>query len=489
MTPSSSARASRRWQGRALVALGVAGLAAAAWIALQGDHGPAERVRLTAGPEGTTRAVVARALAAALEGRGTGCTLVDEHDTGAELEGLRRGTVDLALVSALQRPADGDPKVRLVTPLHVEALHLLVKSELADRVSDGLGGLRGQEVDLGPSGSAADLAADVLEFAGIDVAAAGGVVERRLDVAEVEALADRGARDALPAAVFHLATMPSLLAEKLVQKAGYVLVPLPFAEAFRLQAVLAADQPVGKVSDRHLVAETTIPPFLYQTRPAVPAAPLPTLGVRLVLLASDRVSIPTIEHVLEAIFDTRFARVLHPALDPSLLAAMPRGELHRGTLAYLARSEPAITGEEVGNLSNSLSALGALIGGAAFLYQGWRRRQRASRDALVAQHLRRVAEIERRIVEIELGASLDLDTLIEVQRSLLRLKSDALDHLTSGAIDDPAQLSSLLDPIDAARDHVGDLLLHVRSDVEGRARREGRAASAVWNEAAAEGSD
>jgi hypothetical protein len=201
------------------------------------------------------------------------------------------------------------------------------------------------------------------------------------------------------------------------------------------------------------------------------------------------VSDATIERVLEAIFDTRFARVLHPALDPAQVAAMPRTELHHGTLAYLARREPAITGQEMGDLSNSLSALGALLGGGAFLYQGWRRRQRARRDQLVGQHLRRVAEIERRIVEIELGASLDLDPLIDVQRELLQVKSDALDHLTSGAIDDPAQLSSLLEPVDAARDHVGDLLLHVRAKLEERARREGRSATAVWNEAAAEGPD
>jgi TRAP-type uncharacterized transport system substrate-binding protein len=473
-----------------LVGLGLAGLCAAGLLAWHHRDGPAPHVRLTPGPDGTTRTVVARTLAAELGARGTECTVVPQPDTEAAIESVRRGDVDFALVSAVHRSEQRDSRVRVVTPLHVEALHLLVKRELADRVTEGLGELRGQTVDLGPKDSAgANLAADVLQFAEIDPADGSGIVERHSDAAELEALADRGARSALPAAIFHLATMPSLLAEKLVREAGYVVAPLPFAEAFRLQAVLAGDEPSDRVQDRRLVIDTTIPPFLYQTRPAVPAASLPTLGTQLVLLAHDGVSDATIERMLDTVFDTRFARVFHPALDPSLLAATPRSELHRGTLSYLAHREPAITGEAVNDLSNSLSVLGALIGGAAFLYQGWRQRQRASRDQIVAQHLRRVAEIERRIVEIELGASLDLDTLIEVQRELLRLKSGVLDHLTSGAIDDPAQLSSLVDPIDTARDHVGDLLLHVRSELEDRARREGHAPSAVWNEAAADGQD
>jgi hypothetical protein len=197
------------------------------------------------------------------------------------------------------------------------------------------------------------------------------------------------------------------------------------------------------------------------------------------------VSDATIARVLEAAFDTRFAHMLHPPLDHSLLTATPRHELHRGTLAYLARREPAITGEAVNDLSNTLSVLGALIGGGAFVFQGWRQRQQARRDQIVSRHLLHVAELERRIVESELGASLDLDTLISVQRELLTLKSTVLDEFTKGALADQAMLTGLLDPINAARDHLGELLLHVRGQLEDKAESEGRASSSVWKEAAA----
>jgi hypothetical protein len=283
--------------------------------------------------------------------------------------------------------------------------------------------------------------------------------------------------------------MPSLLAQRLVREAGYAVVPLPFAEAFRLQEVLSPDAiREGRPTARPAVTDTVIPPFLYQTKPAVPAAPLPTLGVRLLLLTHDRVATSTVERIVEAAYDSRFARMLHPALDRSLLSAIPRRELHAGAIAYLDRREPAITGEAVNDASNTLSVLGALVGSGAFLVQAWRQRKRARREQLVADHLLRVAALERRIVESELGAALDLDTLIAIQRELLQLKSEVLDRFTSGALDDQS-LAGLLDPINAARDHVGELLLHVRTQIEEKAQLEGRTSSAVWKEAAAEKTD
>jgi TRAP-type uncharacterized transport system substrate-binding protein len=447
---------------------------------------PARRITLTAGFEGTTRALVARALAAELTARGTECEVLAEGSSQSEVESLQTGAVDFVLVSAIHHAEHRDPAIRLVAPLHLEALHLLVKRELAGLVSEGIASLAGHSVDLGPDGEAgADLAADVLAFAGLVPGADGpGRFEaRHLELGDLEAQIGRGARAALPDAVLHLATMPSLLAQKLVREAGYVVVPLPFAEAFRLQGVLAAGDP-GR--ERRLATEAVIPPFLYQAEPAVPAAPLPTLGARLLLLAHERVSAATVERVLEAAFDTRFARMFHPGLDRAHLAALPRHELHPGAIAYLDDREPAITGEAVDDLSNSLSVVGALLGGGAFLLQGWRQHQRARREQIVADHLLRVAEVERRIVESELSASLDLDALIAVQRELLTLKSEALERFTSGVLDDRSLLSNLLDPIDAARAHVGELLLHVRVQLEGEAKRAGHSSSAVWNEAAGE---
>lgn len=487
---SVQAGSRRRHSGWLALALGLAAVAATAAIVWNRERPAVARITLTAGPEGTTRALVAHALAAEVSAHGIDCEVVEFGDSQGEIESIRSGAVDFALVSAVYQSAHHDRHTRIVAPLQLEALHLFVEPEIVAGLREGLAGLAGRSVDLGPEGSAgAGLAGAVLAFA--DLAPVGaakpdGFLPRHLGIGELESLVDRGDRNALPDAVFHLATMPSRLAQRLVRDAGYVLVPLPFAEALRLQAILESDAWEADPTkvDRRLISEAVIPPFLYQARPAMPAAPLPTLGARLVLIANDRVSSPTVERVLEAVFDTHFARMLHPGLERSLLVRTPRRSLHPGALAYLSRSEPAITGEMVDDLNNSLGIVGALIGSAAFAIQGWRQRRRANREQLVANHLLLVAALERRIVEIELSAELDLDTLIALQRELLVLKSGVLERFTSGELDDYATLASMLAPVDSARDRVGELLLHVRDQIESQAHTEGRTAGAVWTEAA-----
>jgi hypothetical protein len=180
---------------------------------------------------------------------------------------------------------------------------------------------------------------------------------------------------------------------------------------------------------------------------------------------------------------------MQPALERKLLAGLPRSELHPGTVAFLDRNDPAITNETFDELSNTLSIFGALFGGGAFLVQGWRQRRRAALDAIISETLLRVVDLERRVVEIELSSAIDLDDLIAIQRELLQVKSETLDRFTRGEIDGRTTLADLLVPIRALRDPVGELLLHVRDNLEEQARAEGRTAGAVWDEAAEKTSD
>ena len=84
---------------------------------------------------------------------------------------------------------------------------------------------------------------------------------------------------------------------------------------------------------------------------------------------------------------------------------------------------------------------------------------------------------------LELSATLELEPLIELQREVLTLKTDALDEYAAGELGGQEALSSLLVPLNATRDHIGDLILHVRDVVEERAQAEGRSATAVWTDA------
>jgi hypothetical protein len=281
--------------------------------------------------------------------------------------------------------------------------------------------------------------------------------------------------------------VPSKAVHALLDSGLYRLVPLPYADAIRLSG-LVGENPAGSLAaeiERAALVDTVIPGFVYGTDPPSPPEAIHTLGTRLVLVANRSVSAATVERVLDAIFHSRFARIVEPTLDRSVLAVPWRLPLHPGTIEFKGRDEPVITAAKVDEFSNTLSVLGALLGGAIFLGSAWQQRRRGRADQLFGEYMRRVAEVERKAVEIELTASLELAPLIALQRDLLQLQGEALERFAAGELGGQSALADLLAPVNAARDHVGDLLLHLRENIEESAQSQGRAPGAVWLEAVA----
>jgi hypothetical protein len=278
--------------------------------------------------------------------------------------------------------------------------------------------------------------------------------------------------------------VPARVVVPLVRDAGYTLVSLPYADSFRLARMLVDPDDAGaeELSRAHIV-DTVVPVAAYQLSPAVPQETLHTIGTRLVLVAHHSVSRATVEAVLATILEGDFARLSHPPLRESLLSLAPRLPLHEGTLVYRRRHHPILTSDDVDTLSNTLSLIGALAGGTLFAWQGFRQRRQARSGRLLEDYLRRVADHERRVVELELAANLELEPLVELQRGLLALQSEVLSRFADGDFGDQATLADLLLPVNASRDHVGDLLLHVRSAIEEQAGAEGRTAGALWDAA------
>jgi TRAP-type uncharacterized transport system substrate-binding protein len=473
-------------------ALGLAAVAVASVLALRQPGPGVGRTSLTAGPSTTARASIARALAAELSHQGIEASVVECRSTRCELEAAQARAVDFALVSGVVERSRY-PDLREVAPLFVEGLHLLVKAEFAGEFEDGtLGALRGRRVDLGPPESAtAWLSEEVLHFAGVPCTPAPSPETcgaERYELDQLLQLATDGRRDELPDAVFHLATVPSKIASELIQRHAYALVPLPFAHAFRLGEMLSNEDAVSAVIERRYTSEYVIPPYLYGPSPPIPSEPLPTIGARLVVVAHRDLSPALVEKVVETVFGSRFAHVPDPSLHRSIFQRTPHAGLHEGTLDYLARDEPIIAASDVDGIANTLSVLGALLGAGVFVWQAWRQRERAARDRIFGGYQLEIAAVERGIAELELSAQLELDSLVELQRKVLQLKSDALTRFAAGELGDPATLTDLLSPLNAARDHVGDLLLHVRERLEKQALEQGRSAEAMWEEAI-EGSD
>lgn len=92
----------------------------------------------------------------------------------------------------------------------------------------------------------------------------------------------------------------------------------------------------------------------------------------------------------------------------------------------------------------------------------------------------RLAEVEHRIVELELSANIDLESLVTLQQDLLTLKSRSLADFADGTLGNQSALFDLLSSINAAREHVGELLMHVRENLEDRAEQEGLQSEKIW---------
>jgi len=478
----------RRRPGLFALLLGLLGLGAALAGVLVGPTPPLRKITLTAGALDSTRAIVARALDRSLAAHGFDVELVGAESSEDEVQRVERGDVDFALVSGAYR-LERYPHLRLVAPLYVEAVHLLVKQELAGSVGRALTGLHGRTVDIGPHGStSAGLAVAILEFAGVRRAtedAPDGYQARSLSFAELETRVRAGDRAAMPDAVMHLATLPAKLAQAMIHGAGYALVPLPFAEPLKLRVLLGGAIERGPAADIDIthITDAVIPAYTYGLEPPTPARPLPTVGARLLLVANQAVPDEAVERVVEAMFEARFAQLTSPPLDGSLLrlpATLPR---HPGTIDYLRRDAPFVTDDAVDRLNNSLGILGALAGAAWFLWQWWRQRLQGQRDETFGTYMLRVADVERRIATLELSATLELEPLAELQRELLELKREALEHFAAGDLGDQSALADLLNPINSARDHIGNLILHIRDSIEEQAESEGRTATEVWEEA------
>src|SRR5262249_53999206 len=158
---------------------------------------------------------------------------------------------------------------------------------------------------------------------------------------------------AMPDAVLHLATVPSRIALTLIRSGGYRLVGLPFAEAFRLGGLFAKGTPGGDSGEveRPHGSAPGIPPVTYQIGPAIPAAPLHTIGARLALVANASVPAEAVARVLDTIFSAEVAQVTSPPLDPSVMALPSQAELHPGAIDYLRRDKPYVTDDTVSALS------------------------------------------------------------------------------------------------------------------------------------------
>lgn len=449
---------------------------------------------LAVGSRGGLRYAFGELLARRARAVGLVIRSVETRGSGDALESVASGTIDFAFVQG-GLSIDRHSAIRQIAALQVEPLHLIAKSEFADAITADLDALRGHTVNLSDPGSGTHrLALEVLWFAG--VLPLGETQDDRIRFSTLgpDQLDDIATRAELPDAAFLVSAMPSPTVRRLVREFDYRLIPLPFSEAFSLDALRSITHPAmvtttspstdvsGVSVERSNVYETEIPPFAYSVDPDVPAAPTRTLGTRLLLVGNERVSSEAVQRLLSVLFTTDMVRISRPPLDPSLLALPPEYPLHAGTQLYMQRNKPIIAGDLLDYWEKSVSIGAAVAGGLFFAWQWLNRRYQRERDLSFAAYVRKVNELEREARKLERTSNIPLRELMLIQRRIAQLKREAVDKFAEGKLAGEELFSSFLAVVNDARDYVTRLIIHERDNLEREARKRDKPFAELWTE-------
>jgi TRAP-type uncharacterized transport system substrate-binding protein len=470
-------------------------LAASAWLAWNAlQVGPSGyALRITGGKKSGTKHEFARKLADHAGRFAVRLTVVEGAGSIESLDEVDAGRAEVALV---QGGIDSKPwgRVRQVAALQFEPLHLVVRGPLHAEVVRDLGALKGRSINLGQRGSGSEaLALRVLAFAGFrpnEPGQPGDFEPRRLSHEELMAIRPP---QTLPDAAFTVGSLPAPDVRTLIQEHGYRLVPLPFCEAFAGHVMAdrvdraEPDKPEalakrgpGVVDPVHL-RETIIPPSSYGLHPSEPAAPLPTIGARVLLVANVEVPDEAVKRLLQAVYETEFAEIARPPLDPSMLEIPSEFPRHPGSIRFQQRNRPLIVGDDLEVLEKTLSLVFAVIGALFVAWQWALRRYRRKRELGFEAYLLKVTAVEQAALGLELASKLELAPLLELQANLGRLKSEALARFTQGELEGEGLMSGFLTHANDARDYLARLILHARSVVEKQARKQGLSPDAAWD--------
>ena len=473
-------RNQREW---GLLVAAVALLAIGAWVGLRTPKAPRSMaLRMTAGNATGIRHRLAVEFAKESRALGFNIEVIPTDGSEEALEKLNSGSFDLALVQGGLFD-DSIRNVRQICPLHVEPLHVLVKPGLLEPVlQNGLQHLQGHSINRGTPGSGSyALATEVLRFAGLQIDEAGSSPDFYSDIKSYAELIGTKQIESMPDAFFSVSTLPSPIANALIDTFGYQLIPVEFGEAFSIEAMaqLGASGNRSLIDRRHVFA-TNIPPFTYSVERRVPHSTLPTLGTRLLFVANANVDGDTVSRLLEVLFQSSIATNERPTIDASLLELPTEFPMHVGTQSYRQRNKPIIAGDAVDYFEKVLAITATLAGGTFFVAQWARQSARRRRESSFANYMERVIAIERESLHNELSANLDLASLIRLQKELADLKSEAVTKFANGQLEGEGLIHGFLALVNDSRDQLTRLILHQRENIEQLAAQQHSSPDQVW---------
>jgi len=388
-------------------------------------------LRMTAGDPLSHRHQLAKILCEEAEEHGLQIELVPTSGSQAALELIASGDLDMALVLGdMDVP---DEMIREVAVLYSEPLHLFVKADLVD---GGLEGLRGKRLSLGANGATSQkLARQLLKFVGLE--AGTDFQEDDLTYSQMATLP----ADQLPDGIFAITALPWVeVGEHLVQKKGYRLMEIPFADAIALRDPSLHDM--------------IIPAYSYGVTPPVPPRPLHTLGHPLLMVANRDTPEAAVESLMRVVFEGDFGRRAKlPGLDPTGIDRARDFPLHAGALKYLHRNRPLITSELINRIENMRSFLVSAVL-AMFLFWRWQKRRQMIG---FEEYIDAVSEIEIEALNLDRNNQLDPAVLRSMRNRLVVIKSEALERHAEGRLNGEEQMSGFLTHVSDVRGYLESL--------------------------------
>jgi TRAP-type uncharacterized transport system substrate-binding protein len=421
-------------------------------------------IRLSAGPAATRRHAIAVALHEAGSRNHVDLEVLPSEGTEDCLGLLKAGHLDAALVSNGVLVPD-DENIVVLGALQIEAVHLLVRPEIA-KSGPLVEGIRGKRVNFGPPGSIERLLAkEFVSFARLRLPFAdntGDIVPTKLSKEELfeksaAILNASGSRRAeliaeLPDCVPVVESMPSVFVQRLVEAAGYEIVPMPATRAFlmdNLQPHLAGQT----VLQREFLERTSIPSHCYYAQHPVPAADCETVGVRLIVVARHDLPTNAVRPFMKAIFEGEFAHRIKPISPRDL--DIPYA-IHPAALAYLDRDKPLLVQSFFEWASQGLSLSGAFGAGVLSLY-GILRRGKARKPA---DYFAEIRKVELALQTVPMAPELDTrnNAINQLNQCLLDLRQQLIEDICEGRIKGDQVISNILMLLNESRRTTGEFV-------------------------------
>jgi hypothetical protein len=244
----------------------------------------------------------------------------------------------------------------------------------------------------------------------------------------------------LPDCLIVLGTMPSSIAQLLVEAAGYQLRPMPATRAFLMDR-LPNSHPTQTIIEREFLEPTVIPSHSYFTTQAYPETDCETVGVRLLLVARSNLTAKHIHPLMKALFESKFT---HRMMPQSPIGMPGPYAVHPAAVAYFDRDKPYFVVQQAMEwLTNGLSFLGAFSAGALSLY-GLIRRKKHRTPSDYLSEIRNISDAMRKTEMDRTNGATNLQFSKQLDERLQHLRQNIIDDVCAGRMKADQSFSNIL---------------------------------------------